>query len=58
VGKDSDKGHGHSWNQAHGRRDGQPGKGSEQDRERERNVGHRDAEEHSRSNYRGGQRKS
>lgn len=58
MGKNSDKGHGSSWNQAHGRRDGGSREGSEADRNRERNIGHQNAEEHNRSGYRGGQRKS
>jgi hypothetical protein len=57
MGKDSDKGHGYSWNQAHGRRDGDSREGSQADRDRERNIGHPDAEEHNRSTSRGGQRK-
>jgi len=58
VGKNDGKDYGKSWNQAHGRRDGDSREGSEADRNRERNVGHQNAEEHNRSNYRGGQRKS
>jgi len=37
-----------SFNQAHGRRDGESGKSSQDETGRERNVGSKDAEEHSR----------
>lgn len=52
--KKKDKGHGASWNQAHGRRDKEPGTTSQQDRERDRNIGHPNAEEHNRDTTRGG----
>lgn len=52
--KKKDKGYGDSWNQAQGRRDKESGTTSQQKRERDRNIGHPNAEEHNRDTTRGG----